>query len=395
MCAVGCSLAAAVRAVLTFHEIRDLPEARRQARTGELTGLANRRALYDRCDQLLAEPRGDPMALLLLDLDGFKEINDSLGHHAGDQLLAMVGQRLTPALRPGDLLVRLGGDEFAALLPGADLDQALALATSLQEHLAAPFTVDTVSLHVRGSMGLATGPVPAATRSELLRCADVAMYQAKTAADGEVAVFVPDPGTATGERLRMMEEIRVGLDAGQLIVHLQPQIDLATGRPVGAEALVRWQHPRRGLLLPAAFLDHIDRAGLQRQLADSVLDLSLAAASRWWNGGIRVPVSVNLSPANVTDLELPGKLVAAAARHALPLRALTVELTEHTLMKDPGRARAVLMQLRELGVGISIDDYGTGYSSLAYLRHLPADELKLDRAFTADLDTDPRAAAIV
>ena len=395
VCAAGCSLVAAVRAILTFHEIRDLPEARRQARTDELTGLANRRALSDRCDHLLASPQGEPMALLLLDLDGFKEVNDSLGHHAGDQLLTMVGQRLTPAIPPGGLLVRLGGDEFAAVLADTDLDRALAVATALREHLATPFTVDTVSLHVRASIGVATGPVPAATRSELLRCADVAMYQAKTAADGEVAVFVPDPGTATGERLRTMEEFRVALADGQLIVYLQPQIDLATGRAVGAEALVRWEHPRRGLLPPAAFLDHVDRAGLQRPLADAVLDLSLTAAARWWNGGIHIPVSVNLSPANVTDLELPAKLAAAAARHALPLRALTVELTEHTLMNDPGRARQVLLQLGELGVGVSIDDYGTGYSSLAYLRHLPADELKLDRAFTADLDSDPHAAAIV
>jgi len=248
---------------------------------------------------------------------------------------------------------------------------------------------------MRGSIGVATGPVPAATRTELLRCADVAMYQAKTAADGAVAVFVPDPGTATGERLRMMEEIRAGLTGGQLIVHLQPQVDLCTGRPVGVEALVRWQHPRRGLLLPGEFLDYVDRAGLQRQLADVVLELSLAAAARWWHDGIHIPVSVNLSPANLTDLALPAKLTTATARHELPPHALTVELTEHTLMNDPGRARQVLLEVRQLGVGVSIDDYGTGYSSLAYLRHLPADELKLDGAFTADLDSDPHAAAIV
>ena len=410
-CAAGCALAAAARAVMTFREIRDLPEARRQARTDELTGLANRRALYERCDALLARPgaapagraRGgsagrDPVALLLLDLDGFKEINDSLGHTAGDQLLGQVGARLSAALRPGDLLARLGGDEFAALLPDTDLDAALAVAGRLQECLDEAFTVETVRLHVRGSLGVATGPVPAADRSELLRCADVAMYQAKTA-DSEdhckIAVFVPDPGSTTGERLRTTEELRLALERDQLRVHLQPQVDLATGRPVGVEALVRWQHPTRGLLSPAAFLDHVDRAGLHRALADIVLDLSLAAAATWWSRGWQLPVSVNLCPANVTDLSLPDKLAAAARRHRLPLRALTVELTEHTLMTDPERARDVLLQLRELGVGVSIDDYGTGYSSLAYLRHLPADELKLDRAFTADLDHDPQAAAIV
>jgi diguanylate cyclase (GGDEF)-like protein len=399
ICAAGCAIAAAARTVFTFHEIRDLPEARRQARTDELTGLANRRALYDQCDRLLDSPsRSAPVALLLLDLDGFKEINDSLGHHAGDQLLAMVGQRLTPALRPADVLARLGGDEFAALLPHTDVDGALAVAAALQEHLAAPFTVEGVSLHVRGSIGIATGPVPAATRSELLRCADVAMYQAKTTSDGDrgaIAVFAPDPGTPTGDRLRTTEELRVALTDGQLLVHLQPQVDLATGIPVGAEALVRWQHPTRGLLYPGAFLDHVDRAGLQRQLADTVLDLALAAAAGWWHDGIQVPVSVNLSPANVTDLQLPAKLEAVAAQHGVPLSALTVELTEHTLLNDPDRARTVLLELRSAGVGVSIDDYGTGYSSLAYLRHLPADELKLDRAFTADLDTDPNAVAII
>jgi diguanylate cyclase len=274
----------------------------------------------------------------------------------------------------------------------------LTVATAVHDHLAAPFTIDTVSLHVRGSIGVATGPVPAATRSELLRCADVAMYQAKSTGDGDhgaVAVFVPDPGTATGDRLRTTEDLRAALTDGQLLVHLQPQVDLATGTPVGAEALVRWQHPTRGLLYPGAFLEHIERAGLQRQLADTVLDLSLAAAARWWHDGIHVPVSVNLSAANISDLQLPAKLAAAALRHGVPLSMLTVELTEHTLMNDPGRARAVLLQLRAAGVGVSIDDYGTGYSSLAYLRDLPVDELKLDRAFTADLRTGPNAVAIV
>jgi predicted signal transduction protein with EAL and GGDEF domain len=309
-------------------------------------------------------------------------------------LLAQIGPRLAPTLGRGDVLARLGGDEFALLLPATALQRAEEVAAELQRRLAAPFIVDTVRLHVRASIGIATAPVPATSRAELLRCADVAMYQAKSGGTG-MAVYVPDPGAGTWERLRTMEELHTALADGQLVVHLQPQLDPATNRVVGAEALVRWAHPTRGLLLPGAFLPAAEQAGLQRPLADAVIDLSLAAAARWHRAEARIPVSVNLSAANVTDLDLPNKIAAALERHGLPPGALTVEVTEDTLMTDPERARDVLLQLRRAGVGVSIDDYGTGYSSLAYLRHLPADELKLDRTFTTDLETDPHATAIV
>jgi EAL domain-containing protein (putative c-di-GMP-specific phosphodiesterase class I) len=193
-----------------------------------------------------------------------------------------------------------------------------------------------------------------------------------------------------------MEELRVAMATEELVVHLQPQVGLADGRVVGVEALVRWEHPRRGLLSPAELLPAAEAAGLLPALAEVVLERALAAAASWWRTGLpQVPVSVNLAAANVTDLALPTKVAAALERHALPPEALTLELVEDTLMRDPDRARVVLGQLRGLGVQTAIDDYGTGYSSLAYLRRLPADELKLDRAFLADLDDDPRAAAIV
>ena len=243
------------------------------------------------------------------------------------------------------------------------------------------------------SIGVATAPVPAATVQELLRCADVAMYAAKSGREG-VHVYVPDPHGGTGDRLRTMEELRTALTAGELEVYLQPQVDLADGRVVGVEALVRWNHPTRGLLSPAELLPAAEQAGLLRPLTDTVLELALAAVARWWPTR-RVPVSVNLSAANVNDLDLPSKVAAALAAHGLPPEALTLELVEDTLMADPERGRQVLGELRRLGVRTSIDDYGTGYSSLAYLRHLPADELKLDRSLTADVDTDHRAAAIV
>jgi diguanylate cyclase len=392
--AVGCVLAAVARTAVTFREVRGFHEVKEQARTDELTGLANRRALLEAAGRVLTTASArHPAALLLLDLDGFKEVNDSLGHTAGDQLLQQIGPRLMPALRPGEVLARLGGDEFAVLLPEASLDEAQERAERLRKLVLQPFAVEDIRLHVGVSIGVATAPVPASTVLEMLRCADVAMYAAKSAGEG-VHVYVPDPHGGSGDRLRTMEELRVALQSDQLVVHLQPQIALSDERVVGVEALVRWQHPVRGLLSPADLLPAAEQAGLLRPLTDTVLELALTATARWWRSH-RVPVSVNLAAANVNDLDLPSKVAAALRRYGLPPEALTLELVEDTLMADPERGRQVLAELRRLGVRTSIDDYGTGYSSLAYLRHLPADELKLDRSLTADVDRDPRAAAIV
>jgi len=392
--AIGCVIAAIARTAVTFGEVRSFHEVKQQARTDELTGLANRRALLDTAARVLATASARrPAALLLLDLDGFKEVNDSLGHTAGDHLLRQIGPRLQPALRPGELLARLGGDEFAVLLPHAALDQAQERAERLRKLILQPFPVEDIRLHVGVSIGVATAPVPAATVQEMLRCADVAMYAAKSAGEG-VHVYVPDPHGGSGDRLRTMEELRTALGNDELVVHLQPQIALPDERVVGVEALVRWNHPVRGLLSPADLLPAAEQAGLLRPLTDAVLELALTATARWWRHQ-RVPVSVNLAAANVNDLDLPSKVAAALRRHGLPPEALTLELVEDTLMADPERGREVLAELRRLGVRTSIDDYGTGYSSLAYLRHLPADELKLDRSLTFDVGTDRHAAAIV
>ncbi|HEY0506739.1 MAG TPA: EAL domain-containing protein [Blastococcus sp.] len=392
--AIGCVLAAVARTAVTFGEVRAFNEVKQQARTDELTGLANRRALLEAAGRVLATASARrPAALLLLDLDGFKEVNDSLGHTAGDHLLRQIGPRLLPALRPGEILARLGGDEFAVLLPEAGLDEAQERAERLRKLILQPFPVEDIRLHVGASIGVATAPVPAATVQEMLRCADIAMYAAKSAREG-VHVYVPDPHGGSGDRLRTMEELRTALDSDQLVVHLQPQIALTDERVVGVEALVRWNHPVRGLLSPTDLLPAAEQAGLLRPLTDTVLELALTATARWWQDE-KVPVSVNLAAANVNDLDLPSKVAAALRRHGLPPEALTLELVEDTLMADPERGRQVLAELRRLGVRTSIDDYGTGYSSLAYLRHLPADELKLDRSLTADVDQDKRAAAIV
>jgi diguanylate cyclase (GGDEF)-like protein len=392
--AIGCALAAIARTAITFREVRAFNEVREQARTDELTSLPNRRALLEEAERVLAGASAHrPCALLLLDLDGFKEVNDSLGHSAGDQLLRQIGPRLLPALAPGEVLARLGGDEFAVLLPDGSLDQAQDRAERLRKVMLQPFPVEDIRLHVGVSIGVATAPVPAATVQEMLRCADVAMYAAKAAREG-VHVYVPDPHGGSGDRLRTMEELRTALQGDELTVHLQPQVGFADGRVTGVEALVRWQHPARGLLSPADLLPAAEQAGLLRPLTDAVLELALTAAARWWAAD-PVPVSVNLAAANVNDVDLPSKVTAALARHGLPADALTLELVEDTLMADPERGRQVLAELRRLGVRTSIDDYGTGYSSLAYLRHLPADELKLDRSLTADVGRDHRASAIV
>jgi diguanylate cyclase (GGDEF)-like protein len=394
--AIACVVAGIARIAVTFREVRGFNQVKQESRTDELTGLANRRALLERAERVVASASaGQPAALLLLDLDGFKEVNDSLGHSAGDDLLRQVGPRLRDALRSDDVFARLGGDEFAVLLPATGPVEAEALANRLRELLLQPFTVAEVRLHVGVSIGISTTPAPATTVQELLHSADLAMYTAKRAREG-VHIHVPDPvtGVAGSGRLRTMEELRTAMTDDQLVVFLQPQMDLRDGDVVGAEALVRWHHPTRGLLSPADLLPAAEQAGLLRPLTDTVLELSLAAAARWWPDH-RVPVSVNLSAANVTDLDLPDKVAAALRRHGLPAWALTLELVEDTLMADPDRGRSVLADLRRLGVRTSIDDYGTGYSSLAYLRHLPADELKLDRSLTADVDRDPRAAAIV
>jgi EAL domain-containing protein (putative c-di-GMP-specific phosphodiesterase class I) len=255
-----------------------------------------------------------------------------------------------------------------------------------------------VALHVDASIGIGMAESDAVTRTELLRCADIAMYEAKTTRSGVMAYSGVDTSHSV-DRLRTMQDLRLALrgenDRGRLLVHLQPQTRLETGALIGVEALVRWQHPERGLLYPDAFLPAAETAGLMGPLAETVLDLSLSACRDWWRAGHPVPVSVNLCAANVHDLTLPEKISRALARHELPPRALVIELTEDSLMTDPARARAVLDRIRRLGAGVSIDDYGTGYSSLAYLRDLAVDELKIDRAFIANIAGSTSAVAIV
>jgi predicted signal transduction protein with EAL and GGDEF domain len=289
-------------------------------------------------------------------------------------------------------VARLGGDEFAVVVHGGPA-AGDAVARGLQDALRPPFWVEDVRMQVGGSFGIASGPATAAALPELLRCADVAMYEAKRTRTG-VMTYTEELGHGMADRLRTVDELRTALVEGQLVVHLQPIVEPVGCRLQAVEALVRWQHPVRGLLSPAQLLPAAEQAGLLGPLTETVLDLALEAAAQWWPL-LQAPVGVNLSAVSVADLDLPRKVQSALQRHGLPARALTLEIVEDTFMSDPARATSVLGQLRSLGVEVAIDDYGTGYSSLAYLKDLPADQLKIDRAFTDDLTTDGRVRAIL
>ncbi|WP_432513497.1 putative bifunctional diguanylate cyclase/phosphodiesterase [Kineococcus sp. SYSU DK001] len=397
--AVATVLSALARLLFTFREVTRLAGQRELARTDDLTGLGNRRAL-DRSttDLLLAAGPGADVALLLLDLDGFKEVNDSFGHQAGDSLLRDVAGRLRQvADAPGAAVVRLGGDEFAVVLGGAAATRAgaLALAGRVHEALREPCTVAGVQVHVRASVGVSVLPAASAGLDALLRQADVAMYHAKAHHLGTFAYSEEVDEFGSGERLETAELLRGDIAARRMVLHYQPKVDVGTGAVHGVEALVRWLHPRRGLLFPDAFLPAVEGAGLMEELTRAVLEQALDQAGDWWRAGRPLAVAVNLSASSLSDEELPERVAELLAARRLPPHLLEIEITEDFLMVDHERARRILHRLRGQGVRVAVDDYGTGYSSLAYLRELPVDDLKLDKAFLTDLTADDRALAIV
>ena len=380
---------------LSSHEMRDLHAVlSQQAATDYLTGLPNGRALHRHAALQLADATHQHHALLLLDLDRFKEVNDSLGHQTGDLLLIQVGARLGEQLRAGDLLVRLGGDEFAVLLDGAGHEQADAVAVKLCAALAEPFALEDIAVHSSVSIGIALFPHDGHDLGTLLRKADIAMYKAKASGDGHHAYGGADDTDFT-TRLRTIDELRTALTKDQLVLHYQPKIDLLTGQVHDVEALVRWDHPTRGLLYPEAFLDLVEEAGLMRALTRLVLQIALDQAAIWHTEGRRLTIAVNLSASSMVDTGLPDEVATMLTARHLPPGALQLEITEEFLMADRDRARNILTRLRNSGIAISIDDFGTGYSSLSYLRDLPIDELKLDRSFVFPMADDARAAALV
>ena len=401
-----CILGAGLRATLTFRDLARLADVHREARTDDLTRLANRRALYESVERTLGEAAhaGTPTSLLLIDLDGFKEVNDSLGHAVGDELLVAFARRMEAALRPGDLFARLGGDEFAVLAAGSDSRSAIELGWRLVARTTEPYEVGEVRISVDVSVGVATLG-PGGSRGDLLRQADVAMYQAKgsprrVAAFDTVSGIDDDTG---GRRLALLTRLREGLTdpsaradgTGWIELHVQPKIRLSDGRLNGVEALARWRDVDGRLLAPAQFLPLIQRGGLLPALAVEVLGGAVHLAHVLGEAGIAVPVSINLSAVDIHDAALPGRVATLLAREEVSPSAIIVELTEDSLVADPESAARVLTALRDLGVRVSLDDFGTGYSSLAYLRRLPVDEVKLDGSFTVGVGVDADADAVI
>jgi diguanylate cyclase (GGDEF)-like protein len=394
LAAVAVALA---RTALTLRELQLLADARHESLVDELTGLPSRRHFHRRLETVLREAQGEalPFALLIFDLDRFKELNDTLGHGAGDTLLQLVGRRLRDGFGRGALLARLGGDEFAVLLPpGHDRAAALRAGAKVVEAIAQPFAIDGLALDVGVSVGVALYPEHATQEGELLRRADVAMYLAKGAGGG-VALYDPRRDLHTRDRLALGQQLRSGLDSGEITVAYQPKVDPQLGRVLGVEALVRWQHPAHGTLMPPDFLPLAARSGLMGRLTRAVLADAVAQLARWRADGLDLTVAVNLAIADLGDDALPDDVARTLAYYDVPPTALTLEVTEDGVIADPEAAAALLGAIARRGVRVALDDFGTGWSSLAHLRRLPVAELKIDRSFVRDMVHSEDDAAIV
>jgi diguanylate cyclase (GGDEF)-like protein len=391
--AAGAVTAAVVRTVLTFRDTRRLTESRRLALIDELTGLPNRRALLQRVEHAVAT--GEPVALLLLDLDHFKELNDTLGHHVGDALLRQVGARVRDVLRGGDVLARLGGDEFAVVLAGTEDEAgALVAAGKIGRCLEEPFDLESIPVQVDASVGVALHPTHADDATSLFRHADVAMYRAKDLRTG-AAVYVPERDHHSRDRLRVVSDLRAGIPRGELALHLQPQVDIAGGGLVGAEALARWQHPARGLLGPGEFLPAVGQTNVMRPLTERMIADGLAVAADRRRHGRPLRIAVNIAAPNLLDTGFPATVARLLSNAAAQPTDLCLEVTEDAVLTDLDRGQRVLEELRALGVSLSLDDFGTGHSSLGRLIGLPVDELKIDRSFVLGLAADARNGAVI
>ncbi|WP_156662599.1 bifunctional diguanylate cyclase/phosphodiesterase [Mycobacterium sp. 1274761.0] len=385
-----------------------------QALRDTLTGLANRDLFNDRLMHAvqLHENDNQSVAVLSMDLDDFKLVNDSLGHPAGDELLTQAAERLLGCVRPSDTVARVGGDEFAVLMEGLpELSRLVAhrVVSAFEE----PFLIDGQQLLMRPSVGLAVASSadPELSAELLLKQADVAMYSAKRSKSGGLHTFTPDMALADlnnielptdasesaerGAAVRLLGELRHAIDHRDLTVFYQPKFDLRSGSVVGVEALVRWPHRKRGLLGPAHFLPLVRKRGLMRAVTDLVLTQALDDAAEWHRMGVGVPIAVNVFAPSLGDLDLPTHIASALGMRGLSPEDLTIEITEDFLLDNIDRTRSVLERLRQRGIRIAIDDFGSGYSALWYLRELAIDEVKLDRHFIAPIRVDPRAAAVV
>ena len=411
-------IAALIRQLTVLLENRRLlEEVAEHAFRDPLTGLANRLLFTDRLDHAIALQYRDgrPVAVLSLDLDDFKLVNDNLGHHCGDALLRDIAARLVSSVPPGHTVARLGGDEFAIIFESGP-ETPEEIADRVMHAFDDVFELDGEQVYIRPSIGLAAAPglaEPPISTEELLKRADVAMYVAKRSGVGGVQMFAPgmqigdvDTASEWGEggsvrvppvsEIRLLRELRRVVDGGDLRLAYQPQVSLATGDIVGVEALVRWPHPDLGLLTPNQFLPLVRRNGLMGAVTDLVLEQAARDAAAWYRPGVRaVPVSINLFAPSFNDATLPDRIGALLAGYNLPPTAVTIEITEHYLLANVRQARQVIEQLRMAGFRVSIDDFGSGYATMSQLRDLPIDELKLDRHFVTPMLQNPRAAAIV
>ena len=399
---LGAQASALSDAQLLATQLQDIAAAHaHRASHDSLTGLPNRTSFAARLDEELQVVRagGGSAAVVLLDLDRFKEINDTLGHRCGDLLLQQVGPRVRGVLRAGEFVARLGGDEFALLVTSphrgaAALADHRAVAERVLDALREPFVVGELTLLVAASAGIAMSPEHGSTGELLLQHADVAMYLAK-AQHLDLAAYSSGLDAHEPRRLTLLSQLRTAADTGELVLHYQPLLHLPSREVRGVEALVRWQHPQEGLLPPSDFVPLAESSGLVQVMTARVLSQACAQASAWLAAGRPLVVSVNVSARSLVDATLPESVAENLAVAGLPAHLLKLEITESAVIADPVRAQDVLARLRDLGVGLSVDDFGTGYTSLAHLRQLPVQELKIDRSFVTTMLDEPRNAVIV
>ncbi|WP_282372507.1 putative bifunctional diguanylate cyclase/phosphodiesterase [Pseudomonas sp. PS02290] len=363
-----------------------------------LTGLPNRILLADRIDQAMrkVDAQGGMFALMFLDLDGFKPVNDAFGHHVGDQLLRAVAVRMRENFHRHDTLARIGGDEFVLLVELDDGEEAVSVASRQVSLVSQPFSVQEHDLQVTVSIGISLYPGNGRTQQELLMNADAAMYHAKNAGKNGYSFFDASMNTNARNQLQLLQDLRLALRGGQFCLHYQPKFSAGTQEPIGAEALVRWNHPQLGLLMPDKFIGLAEKTGLIIPIGEWVLHEACRQMKRWYDSGFtHWRIAVNLSALQFSHVGLVETVADALATHGLPANCLTLEITETTAMSDADASMTVLQKLSDMHVDLSIDDFGTGYSSLMYLKRLPANELKIDRGFVRDLEHDSDDAAIV
>jgi diguanylate cyclase (GGDEF)-like protein len=367
-----------------------------QAGHDTLTGLPNRKNLRLSLEEAIAEAdrAGKPLGLLLIDMDHFKEVNDTLGHQVGEDLLVNFARRLTESVRADDQAARLGGDEFAVIVPRADEATAVSVGERIQAALGAPMDLDGVRLDIAASIGLAMYPEHAQSADDLLRLADVAMYTAKDTRSRIATYSVDRDGNST-ERLQLVGQLKASLSDGSLDLYYQPKVSLSDGSVLGVEAMLRWRHPKRGLIPPDQFIPIAERSGIMPALTERVITMALQQAAVWQAAGLHLPVAVNISATDLTSGSLLTVIAAGLTKFAVPPTMLQLEVTERVLGEDTPELARALAQLDALGVTLSLDDFGTGYSSLLRLKSLPVRELKIDRLFVSALNEDVGARGIV